>query len=103
MTTLPVYADESLRNSVAMTTGANEDGFHFRNVSMERDITVTRWSDLRVVIAGGTPAIAVAHRLQTAPLVMSYADTAAFAVSVEPASAPPSQPTNVIAIGNTSA
>jgi len=41
--------------------------------------------------------------LQTAPLVMSYADTAAFAVSVEPASAPPSQPTNVIAIGNTSA
>jgi anti-sigma-K factor RskA len=41
--------------------------------------------------------------LQTAPLVMSYADTAAFAVSVESASAPPSQPTHVIAIGNTSA
>jgi anti-sigma-K factor RskA len=41
--------------------------------------------------------------LQTAPLVMAYADTAAFAISVEPASAPPSQPTNVIAIGNTSA
>lgn len=41
--------------------------------------------------------------LQTAPLVMSYADTAAFAVSVEPASAPPSQPTHVIAIGNTTA
>ena len=41
--------------------------------------------------------------LQTAPLVMPYDDTAAFAVSVEPTSSPPSQPTNVIAIGNTTA
>ena len=41
--------------------------------------------------------------LQTAPLVMSYADTAAFAVSVEPATWPPSQPTHVVAVGNTPA
>ena len=41
--------------------------------------------------------------LQSAPLVMSYDDTAAFAVSVEPATWPPSQPTHVVAIGNTSA
>jgi len=41
--------------------------------------------------------------LQTAPLVMSYDDTAAFAVSLEPASVPPTQPTHVIAIGNTTA
>ena len=25
-----------------MTTGANEDGFHFKNVSIERDIQVTQ-------------------------------------------------------------
>ena len=29
-----------------------EDGFHFRNVSLERDIKVTKWCDLRVVSAG---------------------------------------------------
>ncbi len=35
-----------------MTTGANEDGFHFHNVSIERDIKVTAWFDLRTVTAG---------------------------------------------------
>jgi len=35
-----------------MTTGANEDGFHFRQVSLERDITVKQWADLRLVRAG---------------------------------------------------
>ena len=39
----------------------------------------------------------------SAGLVMPYADTAAFAVSVEPSSVPPSQPTQVVAIGNTPA
>jgi prolyl-tRNA synthetase len=48
----PVYADESLRGTAGMTTGANEDGFHLRNVSLERNITVTRWADLRQVQAG---------------------------------------------------
>jgi len=35
-----------------MTTGANEDGFHLRNVSIERDIQVSAWHDLRTVQAG---------------------------------------------------
>ena len=35
-----------------MTTGANEDGFHLQNVSIERDIKVTAWFDLRTVTAG---------------------------------------------------
>ncbi len=35
-----------------MTTGANEDGFHLKNVSIERDIKVTAWLDLRTVSAG---------------------------------------------------
>jgi prolyl-tRNA synthetase len=48
----PVYADERLRGVAGMTTGANEDGFHLRHVSMERDINVTRWADLRLVCAG---------------------------------------------------
>jgi prolyl-tRNA synthetase len=47
-----VLADERLRGANDMTTGANEDGFHLRNVSIERDIKVTEWHDLRTVTAG---------------------------------------------------
>lgn len=47
-----VLADERLRGANEMTTGANEDGFHLRNVSIERDIKVTEWHDLRTVTAG---------------------------------------------------
>jgi prolyl-tRNA synthetase len=47
-----IYADERLQGANDMTTGANEDGFHFRNVSMERDIKVTAWFDLRTVKVG---------------------------------------------------
>jgi prolyl-tRNA synthetase len=72
VTGLDVYADEALRGAAGMTTGANADGFHLRNVSVERDIRVTRWADLRLVAAGegcvkcGTPlqvrrAIEVGH------------------------------------------
>ncbi len=49
---LPVYADEVLQRASRMTTGANEDGFHWRNVSLERDIVVKQWADLRLARAG---------------------------------------------------
>lgn len=48
---LPIYADESLRDRDQMTTGANEDGFHYRNVSVARDIQVRHWGDLRTAAA----------------------------------------------------
>ncbi|HMJ90507.1 MAG TPA: proline--tRNA ligase [Candidatus Acidoferrum sp.] len=47
-----VLADDRLQGANEMTTGANEDGFHLRNVSIERDIKVTKWCDLRTVNAG---------------------------------------------------
>ena len=47
-----ILADESLRGAAGMTTGANEDGFHLRNISMDRDIQVNSWADLRTVTAG---------------------------------------------------
>ena len=47
-----VFADERLQGANDMTTGANEDGFHLKNVSIERDIKVTAWLDLRTVSAG---------------------------------------------------
>jgi len=52
VTALPVYADERLRAAADMTTGANADGFHWRNVAIGRDIQVTQWADLRLVQAG---------------------------------------------------
>jgi len=52
VTHLPVYADESLRGAADMSTGANEDGFHLRHVDIGRDITVKKWSDLRLAQAG---------------------------------------------------
>jgi len=48
----PVYADGRLRGALDMTTGANEDGFHIRNVALARDIQVTHWADLRLVQPG---------------------------------------------------
>jgi anti-sigma-K factor RskA len=53
---------------------------------------------------GGPTAVATfedASPDEVMPLAMPYADTAAFAVSVEPAGAAPLQPTKVIAVGNT--
>jgi prolyl-tRNA synthetase len=47
-----VYADERLRGAQGMTTGANEDGFHVRNVSVDRDIKVKQWGEFRLVKAG---------------------------------------------------
>jgi len=52
VTKFPVYVDEQLRGANGMVTGANEDGFHLRNVSIDRDIKVTQWADVRTVCAG---------------------------------------------------
>ena len=52
VTGFPIYADEALRRSADMTTGANQDGYHLRHVSIDRDISVDHWVDLRLVQAG---------------------------------------------------
>ena len=52
VTTLPIYADSVLANATEMTTGANEDGFHYRNVSVTRDLKAVHWADFRSVKVG---------------------------------------------------
>ncbi|HSE98234.1 MAG TPA: proline--tRNA ligase [Blastocatellia bacterium] len=47
-----VIADEALRGRTNMTTGANRDDHHLRGVSVERDINVDLWANLRSVRAG---------------------------------------------------
>lgn len=49
---VPVFADEQLRNAAGMTTGANEDGFHIRNVKVARDLPDVKWASLRTVREG---------------------------------------------------
>ncbi len=53
---VPVHADEALRNRRGMTTGANADDFHLRDVDVGRDIPVTAWADLRQA-EGGEPCV----------------------------------------------
>lgn len=47
-----IVADEALRGAVEMLTGANKDDFHFKGVSVERDISPSMFADLRKVRAG---------------------------------------------------
>jgi prolyl-tRNA synthetase family II len=47
-----VVADPALAGRFNMTTGANEDDWHFKGVDVERDIGVTRWAELREVASG---------------------------------------------------
>jgi prolyl-tRNA synthetase len=52
VTGIPVYGDLTLQGCWGMVTGANEDGFHLRNVNIKRDIADVKWVDLRTAKAG---------------------------------------------------
>jgi len=52
VTGLPVIADPSLRGRGNMVTGANRDDWHLRGVTVDRDIAVDRWLDVRRVEPG---------------------------------------------------
>ena len=49
---IPVYADSELKDAAGMTTGANKDGFHVRNVNVSRDLSEAQFIDLRTVQEG---------------------------------------------------
>jgi len=49
---IPVYADSQLKEGAGMTTGANKDGFHIRNVNVARDLPQVQFLDLRTVREG---------------------------------------------------
>jgi prolyl-tRNA synthetase family II len=52
VTAHPVIADLALQGRRNMTTGANTDDVHLTGVSIERDISVAQWADLREVTEG---------------------------------------------------
>jgi prolyl-tRNA synthetase len=49
-----IIADEALQGRSSMTTGANVNDKHLRNVSVDRDIAVARWAELARVNEGDT-------------------------------------------------
>jgi prolyl-tRNA synthetase len=61
---IPIIADNALQGRSNMTTGANRDDFHYRGVDINRDIVVSRWTELRNVVSGeGCPRCATGQLL----------------------------------------
>jgi prolyl-tRNA synthetase len=51
-TKLPQIADLRLAHANAMVSGANENGFHYRNIDLDRDADIGAYHDLRTVLEG---------------------------------------------------
>jgi prolyl-tRNA synthetase len=49
---LTVVADLVLKGQKGMATGANDNGFHFKGVDVERDLKIDKWADVRTVREG---------------------------------------------------
>lgn len=49
---LLVVADLALKGQKGMATGANDNGFHFKGVDVERDLKIDQWVDVRKVRDG---------------------------------------------------
>jgi prolyl-tRNA synthetase len=52
MDSLNIYADDLLRDTKGMITGANRDGFHIKGVNLSRDVKVNKYYNFRKVKAG---------------------------------------------------
>ncbi len=49
---LPRIADLRIAHANGMVSGANENGFHYRNIDLDRDASISAYHDLRVVQEG---------------------------------------------------
>ena len=49
---IPIFMDNGVAALKNYTVGANEDGFHLKNVNHDRDYTPTKIADLRTAVAG---------------------------------------------------
>lgn len=69
---ITILADSLLEHANGLVSGANKDGFHIKNINLERDCTISAFVDVRTVlegepcISGGNPlrivnAIEVGH------------------------------------------
>ncbi|MCO5250912.1 MAG: proline--tRNA ligase [Candidatus Kapabacteria bacterium] len=49
---IKIIADNLLKDASGMVSGANEDGFHYKNIDFVRDTSISDFHDLRTVQAG---------------------------------------------------
>lgn len=49
---IPIYADNGIKNLKNYIVGANEDGFHLKNVNHDRDYKATQFADMRMAREG---------------------------------------------------
>ncbi|MGA1435819.1 MAG: proline--tRNA ligase, partial [Candidatus Kapaibacteriota bacterium] len=49
---LTIIADNLLQNSNGLVSGANKDGFHYKNIDLSRDCNISSYADLRTVLEG---------------------------------------------------
>jgi prolyl-tRNA synthetase len=50
--TIPQIADLRIAHANGMVSGANENGFHYRNIDLDRDANIGAYYDLRTVLEG---------------------------------------------------
>ncbi|MCA1735998.1 MAG: proline--tRNA ligase [Actinobacteria bacterium] len=60
---IPIIADSELSGRRGLVTGANEGGWHYSGVDIERDVKVGRWASLRTV-RGGEPCVRCGSSLE---------------------------------------
>lgn len=61
---MPIYLDIAVSKMRNITVGANKDGYHLKNVNLERDFKVTQVADLRMAQAGDQDPTNPEGRLQ---------------------------------------
>lgn len=65
---LRVVADLALKGQKGMATGANDNGFHYKGVDVERDLKIDKWADVRTVregdLSGGGKKLKVSRGIE---------------------------------------
>jgi prolyl-tRNA synthetase len=51
-TEIPIYADLLLENANGLVSGANEDGYHYKNIDLDRDAKIAGYYDFRTIKEG---------------------------------------------------
>lgn len=51
-TKIRIIADNLLKGANGLVSGANKDGFHYKNIDFERDCKIDEWYDLRTIQEG---------------------------------------------------
>jgi len=60
---ITIIADNLLKDANGLVSGANKDGYHYKNIDITRDCTISAYADVRIVL-DGEPCIHGGHPLR---------------------------------------